>query len=172
MAKKDFFNDTQKTKIVATIGPASRNKATILGLVKAGVDVVRLNFSHGTHEDHQKVIDIVLDINSKYDASIGLLADLQGPKLRIGKMKNDGVMLKKGDKIDFVNKECIGSKTKAYMSYKEFPRDVKVGDKILVDDGKLVFKVLSSNKKDSVKLETVFGGKLSPLCSLQKTLNY
>lgn len=161
MSKREFNNGDPKTKIVATIGPASSNKETILGLVKAGVDVVRLNFSHGTHDDHKKIIDIILDINSKYDASIGILADLQGPKLRVGKMENDGVELEKGDVISFVNTECVGTKSKAYMSYLDFPKDVTVGDKILVDDGKLVFKVLESNGIDTVKLETIFGGKLS-----------
>ncbi len=161
MSSKKGFNSAQKTKIVATIGPKSRNKTTILGLVKAGVDVVRLNFSHGTHEDHLKVIKIILEINKKYDTSIGILADLQGPKLRVGKIKNNSVALKQGDKITFVNKDCIGTKRKVYMSYKDFAKDVEKGDTVLVDDGKLVFKVLETNRKDTVKMETIFGGSLS-----------
>jgi len=161
MARKSKFNTEQKTKIVATIGPKSRNKATVLGLVKAGVDVVRLNFSHGTHADHLKVIKIVREINRKYDTSIGILADLQGPKLRVGKIKGDGIVLKEGDKINFVNKECVGNKSRVYMSYQDFAKDVVKGDNVLADDGKLVFKVLETNKKDTVKLLTIFGGKLS-----------
>ncbi len=158
---KHGIQNHQKTKIVATIGPSSRNKKTIQGLIKAGIDVVRLNFSHGSHSDHKKVIDMVREINAKFDTSVGILADLQGPKLRVGKIKGDGVVLKKGDVITFVNKECIGTKTKAYMSYQDFPKDVKVGEKVLVDDGKLVFEVVSTNLKDQVKLKTVFGGRLS-----------
>ena len=154
------FIDHQNTKIVATIGPASSSYSKLLELARAGVNVFRLNFSHGSHEDHQKVINHIVYINEKYNRHIGILADLQGPKLRVGDMENNGVELKAGDRIRFVNEECIGTKEKAYMSYERFAKDVNVGDEVLVDDGKLVFKVVETNQKDEVVLKTVFGGVL------------
>ena len=151
----------QNTKIVATVGPACSSYENLLKLVQAGVDVFRLNFSHGTHEDHAKVIEHVDYINEKYNLHISILTDLQGPKLRVGKIKDNALELKPGDKITFTNEECIGTKEKIYMSYKQFAADVKKGEKVLVDDGKLMFEVDSTNKKDTVVLKTLFGGTLS-----------
>ena len=151
----------QNTKIVATVGPACSSYENLLKLVQAGVDVFRLNFSHGSHEDHAKVIEHVDYINEKYNLHISILTDLQGPKLRVGKIKDNALELKPGDKITFVNEECIGTKEKIYMSYKQFAADVTVGEKVLVDDGKLMFEVVSTNKKDTVELKTLFGGTLS-----------
>jgi pyruvate kinase len=153
--------DHQNTKIVATVGPASSSYSNLLALVQAGVDVFRLNFSHGSHQDHQAVINHVTYINEKYNLHIGILADLQGPKLRVGKIKDNALELNEGDVITLVNEECIGTKEKIYMSYQQFPHDVQVGERVLVDDGKLVFEVLETNKKDTVKLKTLFGGVLS-----------
>ena len=153
--------DHQNTKILATVGPASSSYATLLELVKAGVDVFRLNFSHGTHADHQEVINRVTYINEKYNLHIGILADLQGPKLRVGQMENGGLKLKAGDIVTFVNEECMGTMEKVYMSYGRFAKDVKVGERVLVDDGKLVFEVVETNKEDTVRLKTLFGGTLS-----------
>lgn len=155
------ITDHQNTKIVATVGPASSAYDNLLALVKAGVDVFRLNFSHGSHEDHQEVINRILYINKKYNLHIGILADLQGPKLRVGKMENNGLEIQAGDILTFVNEPCIGNMEKIYMSYPEFPTDVKVGERVLVDDGKLVFEVVKTNKKDEVKLKVLFGGTLS-----------
>jgi len=153
--------DHQNTKIVATVGPASSSYENLLALANAGVDCFRLNFSHGKHSDHKKVIDHILYINEKYNYHISILADLQGPKLRVGKIKDDGLMLNKGDMLTFVNKECVGTMEKIYMSYQQFPQDVKVGEKVMIDDGKLMLEVVSTNKKDEVKLKVLFGGKLS-----------
>lgn len=153
--------DHQKTKIVATVGPASSSYEMLVELAKAGVNIFRLNFSHGTHEDHQKVIDNIGYINEKYNTHIGILADLQGPKLRVGKIKDNALPLKKGDVLTFVNEPCEGTMEKIYMSYDRFAKDVKEGEKVLVDDGKLVFRVKSTNKKDEVKLEVMYGGTLS-----------
>ncbi len=152
--------DHQNTKIVATVGPASNSYNGLLELVKAGVDVFRLNFSHGTHEDHQEVINHITYINDKYGLHIGILADLQGPKLRVGKMANDGLEVREGDLLTFVNTECEGTMEKIYMSYDQFAADVSVGERVLVDDGKLVFEVVETNEKDTVKLKTLFGGVL------------
>lgn len=153
--------DHQNTKIVATVGPACNSYSKLLELVQAGVDVFRLNFSHGTHEDHQQVINHVSYINEKYNLHIGILADLQGPKLRVGKIENNALELKEGDVITLVNEPCLGTREKIYMSYQQFAQDVEVGEKVLVDDGKLVFEVTETNQKDTVKLKTLFGGVLS-----------
>ncbi len=153
--------DHQNTKIVATVGPACNSYENLLELVKEGVNIFRLNFSHGTHEDHKKVIDHVLYINDKYGTHIGLLADLQGPKLRVGKIKNDRLELKAGDVVTFTNEKCEGTMDAVYMSYPKFAEDVNVGEKVLVDDGKLEFIVKSTNGKDKVELNVSFGGVLS-----------
>lgn len=151
----------QKTKILATIGPASNNYNTILELVKAGADAFRLNFSHGTHEDHLKVVDAIQYINKKYQTSISIVADLQGPKLRVGEMQDGKIALQKGDILTFVNEKCIGTKDKIYMSYDSFAQDVKVGEKVLVDDGQVELLVRETNGKDTVKLEVLYGEWLS-----------
>ena len=153
--------DHQNTKIVATVGPACSSYSNLLELVKAGVDVFRLNFSHGTHENHLEVINHITYINEKYNLHIGLLADLQGPKLRVGQIKDNALELNEGDVITLVNEKCIGTMEKIYMSYEQFPKDVKMGERVLVDDGKLVFEVIETNKKDMVRLKTLFGGVLS-----------
>ncbi len=153
--------DHQNTKIVATVGPASSSYANLLELVKAGVDIFRLNFSHGAHQDHEEVINHITYINEKYNLHIGILADLQGPKLRVGKIKDNALEIKEGDILTFVNEECIGTMEKIYMSYKKFPQDVNVGERVLVDDGKLVLEVVETNQMDKVKLKVLFGGTLS-----------
>ena len=151
----------QKTKILATIGPASNSYATLLELVRAGVDAFRLNFSHGTHEDHLKVFDYIQYINKKYKINICVVADLQGPKLRVGKMENGAIQLRKGDVLTFVNKECLGNKDGIYMSYESFAQDVKVGEKVLIDDGRVELLVREKNDVDTVKLEVLYGSALS-----------
>jgi len=155
------IHDKQSTKIVATLGPASTEPATLLELVKAGVDIFRLNFSHGDHAGHKETIKKIKEINETYNIHIGILADLQGPKLRIGKVEGDGVLLEENDVITFTNEKCLGTKEKVYMSYGLFAQDVVKGEKILVDDGKLVFEVLDTDKKENVQLKTLFGGVLS-----------
>ncbi len=151
----------QKTKILATVGPASNNYSTLLGLAKAGVDAFRLNFSHGTHEGHLKVFEYIQYINKKYKTNISVLADLQGPKLRVGEIENDKMPLHKGDILTFVNEKCIGNAEKIYMSYEHFPQDVQVGEKVLIDDGKVELLVKETNGKDMVKLEVLYGEFLS-----------
>ena len=151
----------KNTKIVATVGPASTSYEDLFALVKAGVDIFRLNFSHGSHEDHLEVIRRICYINEKYNIHIGILADLQGPKLRVGKIKDEPLMLAQGDEITFVNYKCEGTKAAIYMSYQKLAKDVQPGEIILVDDGKIQLKVLETNKKDTVKLEVLHGGPLS-----------
>ncbi|MEL7121513.1 MAG: pyruvate kinase, partial [Bacteroidota bacterium] len=153
--------DHQNTKIVATVGPASNSYEKLVELIEAGVDVFRLNFSHGTHQDHLEVINKITMINEQYGLHIGILCDLQGPKLRVGQIENNALEIKTGDILTFVNEECIGTMEKIYMSYKQFASDVEVGERVLVDDGKLVLEVVETNKVDTVKLKVLFGGVLS-----------
>lgn len=150
-----------KTKTIATVGPASSSYEMLLELVNAGVDVFRLNFSHGTHNEHLQVINRIHYINNKYNTHIGILADLQGPKLRVGDIEGDGVNLEQDDLITFTNKEVLGNKERVYMSYRQFAADVKEGERILVDDGKIVLEVEEIVDDSSVKLRVLFGGILS-----------
>ncbi len=151
----------QKTKILATVGPSSNSYSTLLDLIKAGVDAFRLNLSHGAHEDHLKVFENIQYINKKYKTNISVLADLQGPKLRVGEIENGSMPLKKDDLLCFVNKECIGNKDQIYMSYEQFAKDVTVGEKVLIDDGKVELEVVETNHQDEVKLKVLYGTSLS-----------
>jgi pyruvate kinase len=155
------ISNFQKTKILATVGPASNNYSTLLNLVKAGVDAFRLNFSHGSHEDHLKVYENIKYINKKYKTTVSILADLQGPKLRVGEIENGQIPLKKGDILTFVNEECLGTAEKIYMSYQHFAKDVKIGEKVLIDDGNVQLLVKESNGIDCVKLEVLYGEYLA-----------
>ncbi|HNA63716.1 MAG TPA: pyruvate kinase, partial [Saprospiraceae bacterium] len=149
------------TKIVATVGPACNTYEGLEALALEGVSVFRLNFSHGTHEDHLKVIQHIIRINEVHDLHVGILTDLQGPKLRIGLMENNALEIRQGDILTFKDEECIGNKDQIYMSYDHFARDVRPGERILVDDGKLVFEVIQTNGQDTVKLKALYGGVLS-----------
>lgn len=151
----------QNTKIVATVGPASSSYNNLLELVKAGVDIFRLNFSHGNHNDKLEVINHIGYINEKYNLHIGILADLQGPKLRVGEIADNKLTIKEGDILTFVNEKCVGTKEKIYMSYEQFAQDVNVGERVLIDDGKLIFEVTETNKKDAVKLKALYDGVIS-----------
>jgi len=150
-----------RTKIVATLGPASSSKEVLLSMIKAGVDVCRLNFSHGRQADHQKVIDTIREINKQYKTNVGILADLQGPKIRIGLVKDGGVQLLNGSQIDITTNELIGDEQQIYITYQSFPKDVRPGEIILLDDGKIQMRVLATNNKDTVTCEVVHGGVLT-----------
>ncbi|MBX7052846.1 MAG: pyruvate kinase [Flavobacteriales bacterium] len=150
-----------KTKIVATIGPASSSKEVLKSMIQNGLDVARLNFSHGDYADHQAVVENIRAINAELGANTSLLADLQGPKLRVGEMQNGSVMLEAGKKIKISTVKQIGTEDVIYTNYKEFAQDVKSGETVLLDDGKLMLKVLSTNNTDEVECEIVQGGPLS-----------
>ena len=150
------------TNVIATIGPASGNREVIENMINEGIDVCRLNFSHGTHEDHKKVIEIILQLNEELNSSIAILADLQGPKLRIGTIEGGSVLLEEGDIFSLVTRECEGTKENAYISYERLPYDVKPGEEILIDDGKISLKVLKTNLKDTVTTKVIAGGPLLP----------
>jgi pyruvate kinase len=153
--------DFKRTKIVATIGPASSTKVILKEMIREGVNVVRLNFSHGTYEDHQKVIDIVRDLNDGNDENTAILADLQGPKLRIGEVENGAIKLKSDSTITISTSEGIGTDSVLYTNYDNFARDVNPGELVLLDDGKIELEVLETNNADQVKLEVRYGGKLT-----------
>ena len=148
----------KKTKIIATVGPTSNNEETLLELVKAGVNVFRLNFSHGSHEDHKKVIDIVRSINATHGTKVALLQDLQGPKIRTGEVENNGVMLENGQDLIITNEKCIGNNKRIYTGYHPMPGDVKAGDTILIDDGNLELKVISTDGVKEIQTKVVYGG--------------
>lgn len=150
-----------RTKIVATLGPASAKPDVLYSMFNAGLDVCRLNFSHGSQADHQKVIDTIREISKKYKYAVGILADLQGPKIRIGMVKEGGIHLVNGAKTVITTQECIGNEERIYITYPEFPKDVKTGEIILLDDGKLQMRVLETNYKDEVVCEIVHGGILT-----------
>ena len=150
----------KKTKIVATLGPATSTKEIIKQMMEAGVNVFRINFSHADYDDVKERIQIIRSLNKEYNYNTAILADLQGPKLRVGVMKED-VIVSKGDQITFVTGEPFeGNLERVYMNYKEFPRDVNPGERILLDDGKLIFEVVSTNKKTEVKAKVLQGGPL------------
>jgi len=153
--------DFNRTKVIATLGPASSSEETLTQMIEAGVDICRLNFSHGNHEDLEQVIKTIRAINAKYNLHTCILADLQGPKLRIGAMENNAAIWKPGDKVIFTTEKCMGTASKVYMTYPQFPMDVKIGDKILVDDGKLELHVTATNQKDEVEAEVTYGGVVS-----------
>jgi pyruvate kinase len=149
------------TKVIATLGPASSNEEILARMFEEGIDVCRLNFSHGSHEDHLKSIQIINKLNKKYSSNVAILADLQGPKLRIGEVENNAVNLVDGKEIMFVNTPCTGNSEKVYMSYEKLASDVSPGEKILVDDGKIMLQVIDTNGKDQVRLKILSGGILS-----------
>jgi len=150
----------KKTKIVATLGPACSSKEVIKAMINAGVNVFRINFSHADYSDVKERIDIIRELNLEYGYTTAILADLQGPKLRVGVMKED-VVVNPGDCITFQTAEDVpGTAERVYMNYKEFPRDVKPGEKILLDDGKLMFEALETNGTSEVLCKVIQGGPL------------
>jgi pyruvate kinase len=150
-----------RTKIVATMGPASSQKEMLISMIEAGLNVCRLNFSHGSQEVHQKTIDTIREINAAYKTNVGILADLQGPKIRIGMVQEGGIQLVNGAQITITTTEQIGDNEKIYITYDTFPNDVRQGEIILLDDGKLQLRVLDTNNKDEVRCEVVHGGILT-----------
>ena len=149
-----------KTKIIATVGPASDSEEKLLELVRAGVNVFRLNFSHGKYEKHKEVIDSIRRINDQHLFNIAILADLQGPKLRIGEMEENGVFFNEGDIITFTNEKRIGNKEAVYMSYPGFANDLKIGEKVLLDDGKIETVVTEILPNGNVKARISNAGLL------------
>jgi pyruvate kinase len=152
---------TKRTKIVATVGPACDSYEMMVNLVKAGVNVFRLNFSHGTHENKADIIKIIRKINETLPYNIAILADLQGPKLRVGEIENNALEINAGDMLTFTNTKCVGTKEKIYVSYPNLHNDVIPGNIIMIDDGKLEVKVIKVLANNDVRVQVVMGGILS-----------
>ncbi|TXK72626.1 pyruvate kinase [Mesonia sp. HuA40] len=154
------MNNIKKTKIVATLGPATSNKSVLKSMLEKGVNIFRINFSHANYDDVKKRIASIRELNEKYGFNAGILADLQGPKLRVGIMKEE-IVVSKGDQITFATgEEFQGTKDRVFMNYSEFPKDVKPKERILLDDGKLIFEVVSTNLKNEVVTKVIQGGPL------------
>jgi len=150
----------KKTKIVATLGPACSSREVIKDMIDAGVNVFRVNFSHADYDDVKERINIIRSLNDEFGYTTAILADLQGPKLRVGVMKED-IVVNPGDIITFQTSEDVpGTAERVYMNYKEFPRDVNPGEKILLDDGKLMFEAIETNRTTEVICKVIQGGPL------------
>jgi len=149
----------KRTKIVATLGPATDTKETIETMMDCGVNVFRINFSHADYSEVEKRVNIIRNANKEKNFHVAILADLQGPKLRVGVMAED-VILNVGDTFTFTTNKCEGTQELAYMTYQNFPMDVQVGEHILVDDGKLLFEVTATDRDSKVTTKVLRGGPL------------
>ncbi|MFZ1528783.1 MAG: pyruvate kinase [Ferruginibacter sp.] len=152
----------KRTKIVATVGPSCNSYEQLLDLVKAGVNVFRLNFSHGTHEDKIPVIQHIRKITKEEPYNIGILGDLQGPKLRVGELEGGSIQLTTGDSIIFTTEKQIGTKEKIYISYPNLTKDVRAGERIFLDDGKMEIKVEKVLNDKELEVSVILGGVLLP----------
>jgi len=150
-----------KTKIVATFGPACQQEKTLLSMIAEGVDVFRFNFSHGTHDQHLAGVNIIRKVNEKHGLNIGILADLQGPKIRLGTVANEFEMLKTGTLVTLTSQKGVSTAERLCISYDLLEKDVKPGEVILIDDGKVKVQVVRSNGKDAVQAKVIHGGKIS-----------
>ena len=151
----------RKTKIIATLGPSSSSPTTIEEMMLSGVDVFRINFSHANHSEIEKVISTIRSLNKKNNLYTSILADLQGPKLRIGNVE-EGVNIVRDEIVKFCSeKKFIGNSKRVYVKYKRFAKDVKIGETLLIDDGKLIFKILETDNIYNVKARVIQGGPLS-----------
>jgi pyruvate kinase len=161
MSTPTYKQTHHKTKIVATVGPACETYDQLKNLVIAGVNVFRLNFSHGTHDDKKKIIDNIRGINKELNCTVAILGDLQGPKLRVGEIENNRLEVKEGDILTFTNTKCIGTLEKIYVSYPNLAGDVVVGNTIMIDDGKIEVLVHSVESNGDVKVKVTLGGIIS-----------
>lgn len=150
-----------KTKIVATMGPATADAEVLESMFETGLDICRINFSHGNYDAVKENIGNIRAYNSKHKRHIGILGDLQGPKLRIGEVENNDILLNEKEEVVITTKECLGTKEKIYITYQQFPQDVKPGELVLIDDGKIHLKVISTNDKDEVRCSVISGGHVS-----------
>jgi pyruvate kinase len=151
-----------KTKIIATIGPASSSSEVLGKMIDAGLDVCRLNFSHGSYDDHLEVMKVVRSLNESKGTMVALMADLQGPKIRLGDFSCESIPLSEGSRIVFSTRPVTGDANRVYISYSSFAADARPGETILVDDGKIALKVIETNGVDEVTLEALNEGVLYP----------
>ena len=157
----------RKTKIICTVGPASSNEKTLVAMCRAGMNVVRLNFSHGTHEGHKKVIELVNDVREKLDLPIAIMLDTKGPEFRIKCFENGRIALADGDKFTFTTDDVIGNEKRVSVSYKNLTEDLAVGDRILVNNGLVIFEVEEIVGND-INCTVIAGGEISD----RKSMNF
>ena len=153
-------NMLKKTKIVCTIGPASRDADTMREMLEAGMNVARLNFSHGTHEEHRKTIETFRRVRDEQDRPAAILLDTKGPEIRLGDFENGSEFLEEGDEFTLTSEECPGTKERVSTTYKALPSQVSLGTSILIDDGRVRLRVASTTE-DEVRCIVVNGGKVS-----------
>jgi pyruvate kinase len=151
----------KRTKIVATLGPACSEKAVLKQMILEGLNVCRLNFSHGGHDGHLEAIKIIRELNNELGLNVAILADLQGPKIRTNDMENNGVYLESNSHVTITTEKVVGTTSRFSINYAQLPQDVNPGERILLDDGKLVLEVISTNKKDEIQVKVLHGGVLS-----------
>ncbi|MCF8257273.1 MAG: pyruvate kinase [Flavobacteriales bacterium] len=147
-----------RTKIIATIGPSSSSEKELEKLVRAGISIARINFSHGSYEDHAKVIGHIRSINERSGTHVGILADLQGPKIRLGSVQDDGVQIRHGDEIVITTEPCLGNAHRVHITYPSFAGDVAKGDRVLINDGKLILRVKDTDRVANVTAIVEHGG--------------
>ncbi|MFT4661350.1 MAG: pyruvate kinase [Patiriisocius sp.] len=151
----------KQTKIIATIGPASESRENLKKMILEGMNVVRLNFSHGTKENYAEVIKTVKSLIEELNIQVGILADLQGPKIRVGEIENNALDLREGDRFIMTTKECVGNKDRVQINYPDFAKDTEPGERIMLDDGKIELKVEETNGVDEVHVSVTHEGILS-----------
>ena len=151
----------KKTKIVATLGPACSSKSVLKEMILEGLNVCRLNFSHGSYDDHANSIKMIREINEELGLNVAILADLQGPKIRTNEMENNGVLLEVGNEIKIITDKVVGNAVRFSINYQKLPQDVSPGEKILLDDGKIMLEVITTNGKTEITCKIVQGGILS-----------
>ncbi len=150
-----------KTKIIATYGPACSDLKVMEEMVRHGLDVFRFNMSHGHYDLHLEGFKRVRQINKEHNLNVAILVDLQGPKIRIGEVRDNMEVLESGREVEITNKECVSTFKKLYVNYTQLPKEVEAGDAILIDDGKIELKVISTNRRDTIKAKVINGGKIS-----------
>jgi len=143
------------------MGPSTSKREVLKKMFESGVNVCRLNFSHGSHEDHENIIRMIRDLNTETGMSVAILADLQGPKIRTGKMTDNGILLENGKNVKITTKDVMGTSERFSINYQDLPQDVSVGERLLLDDGKLTLEVVKSNGKNEITAEVILGGTLS-----------
>jgi pyruvate kinase len=151
----------KKTKIVATLGPASMNKEVLREMIQSGLNVCRLNFSHGAYDDHATAVQTIRELNEELGSNVAILADLQGPKIRTNEMENNGVLLEVGKEIKIIVEKVVGNAERFSINYTLLPKDVSPGERILLDDGKIVLEVIESDGHSTINCRIVQGGILS-----------
>ena len=149
------------TKVIATIGPATSSKEVLRELFASGINVCRLNFSHGTHDEHRQSIQNIIELNQEMRTNVTILADLQGPKIRIGEVENGTVVLRDEQMIDLVTDECLCTSERLHINYAGFAKDVKRNEVVLIDDGKIKLEVVKTNKKNRVTAKVIYGGTVT-----------